>query len=319
MGAFFSSTDNRDDQNNIGFSGVVGRLKDAIPQTVWRFNYRDRKVDCDLDDIFAMPARPAVEAPEEWLEKVNTPTYAPPAPFNGGNSQKGKADHLKQWQFRKGGAGAGAGEGNREGPHMRAHRRSLHDGSDRSEALDWQGDFWGFDRSVMHPDDSFHTDLASGGDERFTAAERALSYLREDPEYNVALPFEKGNPHYEEQGEYRYNPLFDPDVVNQHTGEILDRRYIAEDFEVDPVGIATYEGDDRYDDARSNYGHEAAEAFCLIDDVMTHLDGKDELIETLMADMIHMASPDFKETLFKRIYQELPDEVQESIQTNGIH
>lgn len=308
MGAFFSGTDNRDDQNNIGFSGVVGRIKDVNPQTVWRFNYRDKKIDCSLDDIFEMPARPEATVPEDWVGKVNNQTFAPTV-YQGGNSQKGKADHLKAWQFKKGGGtNQGAGEGNRMGPQLQDHRRLLPDGELSSRDIDWQGDFWGMahDPSLSHPDDRF--DLAAGGDERMSAAERALAYLREDPEF------------HESHLAGGYNPLFDPDAVDQATGEIKTLGYRHDTFDASVEGqLGMYVGDDRYDEHRDVHGHEVAEAFCIIDDMMPQLDGKDELVETIMADMIHMASPDFKETLFKRLYQELPDEVQERIQMNGIH
>jgi PRTRC genetic system protein A len=300
MGAFFSGTDNRDDQSNIGFSGVVGRLKDANPQTVWRFNYRAQKLECDLDDIFTMPARPEVAVPEDWISKIQTPTYN--TTVYGGNSQKGKADHLKAWQYKRGDAANVEREGSRMGPQLQDQRRLLPGEPGDTRDIDWQGDFWGLaqDLSLRHPDDSF-LDLAEGGDERATAAERALSYLREDPEYPSGVA-----------GLAEYNPVFDPDVVDQRTGEIRGNRY-------DESHIGLYAGDDRYDEARDLHGHEVAEAFCVIDDMMSQLDGKDELVENIMADMIHMATPGFKETLFKRLYQELPDEVQERIQTNGIH
>lgn len=303
MGAFFSGTDNRDDQSNIGFSGVVGHLKSANPQTVWRFNYRDKKLECDLDDIFTLPARPEVAVPEDWIGKITTPTYQSTTVY-GGNSQKGKADHLKAWQYKKGGVESAGREGSRMGPQLQDQRRLLPGEPGDSRDIDWQGDFWGLakDMSLAHPDDDFGIDLAAGGDERLSAADRALAYLREDPEYQG---------HHSEVGLAEYNPRFDPDV-DQATGEIKTHRY-------DESHLGLYAGDDRYDEARDLHGHEVAEAFCIIDDMMAQLDGKDELVENIMADMIHMATDEFKETLFKRLYQELPDQVQERIQMNGIH
>lgn len=305
MGAFFSGTDNRDDQSNIGFSGVVGHLKSEEPATVWRFNYRDKKIECNLEDIFILPVREEQEAPDEWLSKINTPTYNSTV-YQGGNSQKGKADHLKAWQYKKGDATSqGEREGNRAGPYLQDQRGLLPGQPSDSRDIDWQGDFWGLahDPSLRHPDDNFPLDypLDIGGDERHASAERALAYLREDPEYHGShIP-----------GVAQYNPQFDPDV-DQTTGEIKGRNY-------EEGHLGMYEGDDRYDAARDEHGHEVAEAYCLIDDMMAHLSGKDELVEVIMSDMIHMATPEFVETLFKRIYQELPDDVQERIQMNGIH
>jgi len=77
MGAFFSGTDDGDDRIGIRFSGVFGRLNDAEPQTVWRFNYMDKHVPTTIHDIFA--PRPGLEytIPQEWLDKVKVRTYAP--------------------------------------------------------------------------------------------------------------------------------------------------------------------------------------------------------------------------------------------------
>ena len=293
MGAFFSGTDNRDDQNNVGFSGVVGHLKNDVPQTVWRFNYKDKKIECDLDDIFMLPVRDEQTIPENWIDKIATPT---PVTVYGGNSQKGKADHLKPWQYKKGDATNTSGaEGNRMGPQLQDQRRLLPGEPGEGE---WKGDFWGFDPSLIHPDDSFY-DLVR---EPSAHADRALAYLREDPEFHEShIP-----------GVAPYDPRFDPDV-NQETGEIKGRDY-------SDTHLALYAGDDRYEEIEAQHGHDVADAYCVIDDMMAALNGKAELVEALMTDMIHMAdTDDEKEALFKRIYQELPDVVQERIQMNGIH
>jgi PRTRC genetic system protein A len=306
MGAFFSGTDNRDDQNNIGFSGVVGHLKSTNPQTVWRFNYRDKKIECELDDVFELPARPEAAVPADWVAKINT--YTPPVTVYGGNSTKGKAEHLKPWQYKKGDAGSGEKEGNRAGPHLQNQRGLLPGESWDGRDIDWQGDFWGMAQNpaLSHPDDAWNL-TPNGEDERLAYAERALARAFEDPSYDEShLP-----PAY--TGNAGYNPAFDPDV-DQATGEIRNQTY------QDGPGMSMYAGDDRYDEVHAQHGHDTAEAFCLIDDIMANLSGKDELVETIMADMLHMASDGpAMETLFKRLYQELPDEVQERIQMNGIH
>jgi len=78
-------------------------------------------------------------------------------------------------------------------------------------------------------------------------------------------------------------------------------------------------GDDRYEEISEVHGKDVADVYCFIDDGMSILNGKDELVTDLMADMIHMMSDEGQEQFFKRLYEELPDSVQERIQMNGIH
>jgi PRTRC genetic system protein A len=316
MGAFFSGTDNRDDQGNIGFSGVVGHLKSPNPQTVWRFNYKDKKFECDFDDIFALPPRADQVIPDDWITKISTPAYAPAG--YGGNSQKGKADHLAPWRYPKGQNGNNAV--NREGPHLRAgteDRRSLPD----AYGNNWENniragkthidigngeirdinDFWNFDASLIHPNDDF--DLTGGlPDERFSSAERALALLNEDPAYD-----EHRSTREIEVGVAQYNPQFDPDIpLRERLGE-------------GELDTAMYAGDDRFEEIEGIHGKDVADTFCLIDDCMSTLSGKDDLVKDLMLDMIHMASEGAQAEIFGALFQELPEKAQERIQTNGIH
>jgi PRTRC genetic system protein A len=72
--AFFSGTDDRDDQNCIRFSGVVGHNDKPVPTMEFRFNYLGARMKVTLEDLFEVQ-RPNVAVPEDWLDKVNTPTY----------------------------------------------------------------------------------------------------------------------------------------------------------------------------------------------------------------------------------------------------
>lgn len=116
MNAFFSGTDNANDRNNISFSGVVGKISNPEPQIIFRFNYFDKKVEVTMADIFDTTVH--VEVPEEWVSKlqVQTYSYTPPADFGGNhnhsrtggsnawnnpNTGRGRADHLKEYQFKK--------------------------------------------------------------------------------------------------------------------------------------------------------------------------------------------------------------------------
>jgi PRTRC genetic system protein A len=329
MGAFFSGTDNRDDQGNIGFSGVVGHLKSETPQTVWRFNYKDKKIECDFDDIFVVPARAEQAVPEDWISKIVTSggysgyagTYTGGS-WQGGNSPKGKADHLKPWQYKKGDGSTSEGEGNRAGPHLQDQRRLLPESptdpyGNRTAGwpytaeggFDWEN--WQFDPSLVHPDDSF--DLTRGRpDERLAAAERALASVNEDPSYDEShLGGQDAVRESVHPGLFPYDPRFDPDV-DQATGEIRSA-------ESDADSRLAYSGDERFEEIEPVHGKEVAEIFCLIDDTMSSLSGKDELVESLILDMFHMSTEEGQETLFQRLFQELPEKAQERIQMNGIH
>jgi PRTRC genetic system protein A len=287
MGAFFSTTDNNDDRGNIGFSGVIGRLKDETPQTVWRFNYKDKKIDCNFDDIFVLPTREEQAIPEDWISKIVTTS---PGYSTGGNNTKGKADHLKPWQYTRGGS---EDVGNRAGPHMQARDRGLlpdgygnyweeHSAAAGAGAgFPWES--WAFNPDAVDADGIIDTSMLT-----LDKAERALAVLRENPEYEESHL--SAHPQL-----FPYNPDFDPDANT------------------------TFDCDERYEEVKEVHGKDVADIYCLIDDGMAVLNGKDELVETLMADMIHMMSEEGQEELFKRLYQELPDSAQERIQMNGIH
>lgn len=73
--AFFSGTDNNDDKSNYCYSGVVGKLDQPNPATVWRLNlgeerYSDLKIADIFQDSITLP-----EVPQEWLDKVTVQSY----------------------------------------------------------------------------------------------------------------------------------------------------------------------------------------------------------------------------------------------------
>jgi len=119
MGSFFSATDDRDDLNAIGFSGVVGKLKDKEPEVKIRFNYYKQKYEVKLQDIFHTPEDRVVDVPEEWLANVNTPNYAAGRGDYQGYQGGRKWDHLKQYQFSKANPDNTTASGERAGPNVR--------------------------------------------------------------------------------------------------------------------------------------------------------------------------------------------------------
>lgn len=86
MGAFFSGTDNNDDKNGVYFSAVAGKLNNAIPDLVWRFNIGADKRKASMEDVFETPS--LGKADPAWLSKVEVKTYT--APKTGHMGQVGK-------------------------------------------------------------------------------------------------------------------------------------------------------------------------------------------------------------------------------------
>lgn len=74
MGAFFSGTDNNDDQHAFCYSGVVGNLDRPSPSTIFRLNIADEKFEAKADEIFDFSV-PLPAVPPEWLAKVTVQTY----------------------------------------------------------------------------------------------------------------------------------------------------------------------------------------------------------------------------------------------------
>lgn len=70
FGAFYSGTDDNDDKKGIRISGVLGHLNKKQPQYVLRFNYYDKKIDLQFEDVFDEDLR-TIDYPKTWLAKVN--------------------------------------------------------------------------------------------------------------------------------------------------------------------------------------------------------------------------------------------------------
>lgn len=89
MGAFFSSTDDRDDiTNNVKnvYCGVIGKITRTSFESKWRFCHQLLKqpIDINVSDLFESVAKSEVDP--AWLAKVSVHTFDPP-PFkfnNGG-------------------------------------------------------------------------------------------------------------------------------------------------------------------------------------------------------------------------------------------
>ncbi|MNK27621.1 hypothetical protein D3C87_459830 [compost metagenome] len=323
MGAFFSGTDNRDDSNAIGFSGVVGQINNNPPATVWRFNYRDRKIDAKFENLFEVPVREAQEPDSSWIGKVATPSYTGyQGGYQGGyntqstwrdkNRGKGKADHLKQYQFQKGqnhhhqtaqGGGqsqfpfprAAAGSEQRQGPQF--HGRGLLPNNPITEEPDSGfGEFWGMGAEGypggLIGDEAF--------DERAEAAARAMASLTEDPDYLPGGKFAKGG-----------------DRLGKTVSVVAGDEEANAATQTEGERIMSFENP-RYDEIAVNHGTLVAEVFVDIDNNMSFLAGKDNLLKDLMADMTNLMSDEGQAEFFRDMYQSLPSKEKEKIQMNGL-
>lgn len=85
MGAFFSGTDDRDDNGNCTISGVVGKLSTTC-EMVFRFNLPGNMkiANLNIPDIFASESE-SFEVPPEWLSQVKREPVKTYPGYQGGN------------------------------------------------------------------------------------------------------------------------------------------------------------------------------------------------------------------------------------------
>lgn len=76
MGAFFSGTDDHDDQNNPWVSGVMGKISGNLE---YKFRFNDgcgRGYDMDVNDLF-FDESDSIKTPDSWLKKVELRSVRP--------------------------------------------------------------------------------------------------------------------------------------------------------------------------------------------------------------------------------------------------
>lgn len=290
MPAFFSGTDNRDDQNAIGFSGVVGLINNNPPQTVWRFNYRDVKIDTTFDRLFEVPEREAVVPDPDWIGKVSSPSPVSYGKNGFPTSPRGRAEHLREYQFKPGHGGAQAPGRFQEqsqmrlGPQFQGRGLTPQDAISTEPDAHFRGEFWGMASLIG----------AGEEDERFAAADRALASISEDPSYSGGNRLGKTVSVLDEDGEN----------AAQRESTQIDRLAAIDNPSYDEIAI--------------NHGTVVAEAFCDIDNAMAFLNGKDDLLKDLMKDMVQFMSSEGQVAFFRALFSELPSREQEQIQMNGL-
>lgn len=318
MSAFFSGTDNRDDLNNISFSGVFGKLKDATPMTIWRFNYLDKKYDTKTSDIFESPAAPAVEVPQEWMDKVKVTA---PYQYKGGYSGQGNVvrapaqttgktwDHLKKYQFPK---GSNVSPNPNRGPA----------GANSHEYIPGQDEFEGFSQFFGH--EMSDEELEERLNNRFGVTPR----ISTDSQSPMVYDHIKG--HYVSR-ENLTQYAGDPEETDDALASVVEDPSV--DFEEvfpggksqgEPVNsqtTSTEEDETIYDPAYEHvaaiHGADVADAWYYIGTEMAVLEGKDELNSELIGDLFGLTSEEGQMQVISTLFQNLSKKNRELIETHG--
>jgi len=382
MNAFFSGTDNNDDRNNITYSGVVGHINNATPATCWRFNYRDKKIDVKLEDIFEAPEVVADPIPSDWLGKVKTTSYAnnytgyqgkyagqgyvyggaqsggrkqnqtlttPTVAKGGGaankvvslrnippgyNSQQDFISRASDDEIEAAfglppnsltGAGTG-GSSKKEGGHAVSGARDLTVTGEAAAAAAGNGGaprVWPFRDSYRGSDSVQAQGIGQVYGDKHIPSELITS--PEDLEEAWALHLASIT------GSHQGLSSFDEDSAMSMGTAVAEEAVIDTHLDTTREGRMIYvPGEDEapfdvrggvngiYEAHVVTYGAEIADAYDDIDNAMPHLEGQDELLLNLSADMIGLMSEEKRTTIFRAVYNMLPDSEKMKIATNGI-
>lgn len=288
MGAFFSGTDNRDDANNISYSGVFGKLKDAEPMTVWRFNYMDKKYEAKVSDIFDAPARPEVEVPAAWLDNVKVETY--PSYYNGGYSNRG---NVGKWPGHSGSGPSNTTLTKNSLPQAKNVSQTVNSNGKVSEAAYYPGqdelglEGGGFNSWSDQELDDYFRNIGRGVSHAYGVNEARGIILPDDiPDPNTTVTEDP-----------------EADSLGKSMGEGTPSSIIS----TDPAYLAT----------AVKYGTDVADAWYDIGNLMCELEGKDELLGELIQDMFGLTSPDEQLKVLHLMYDNLDEKSKEKLETHG--
>lgn len=337
--AFFSGTDNADDAGSIRFSGVIGHNDKPVRSYAWRFNYKDKKFDIKVDDVFEVPQAEVLATPEEWLTKVNTssPAAYTPTVYQGtgkgkwhsgfASADRGDAD----WWRNNTSATSGKG-------YSKASREDMGQ-EDPGERLETYMEEYNRKRGVSEAKDEVVTSGKKGSGKKGSAASKkaigslALSAAGEPDDYAVKTTrhefwetadfwgMETGGREARSNAEIAKvmgmtglledepgHPSFDKG------GELSEVEQMS-DFVV--CAVTSAQTNPRFDEIACNKGLEAATGFCVISDLMASVDGNDDLVEELVTDMAMMMNGDKRGAIIRSLYSSLPESERERFATNG--
>lgn len=369
--AFFSGTDNADDSNSIRYSGVIGHNDKPVRSYAWRFNYRDKKFEAKVEDLFEMPQPAAMDVPKEWIDNVKTYSYTPGGgrPIHQGGTQVANGKWYSGYEMGNGYMGpdyddphppvGASGRGGKSytayGPDWWKNSQQNKGGKPTQLALpgttpagkDAQGN-----NPAWSPQETFAQEF-----ERMTGkASKA-----EKREQRAAAKKADGSPAEDRAGEPLIGGVgggfvdfsgevdgwgsvqsfgFGKDDAHEarandeltrlrtHLGgeEVSDDSPVSDagDLVVDKMtdlvvcAVTSAQTNPRFDEIVCNRGIETATAFCVINDLMPSVDGNDDLVTELVADLSGMMSGEKRASLLRSIYHSLPESERDKIATNGL-
>lgn len=105
----------------------------------------------------------------------------------------------------------------------------------------------------------------------------------------------------------------------EHLANIREHVFIniTEDPTLNNLPIPGYD-DGQYEAIEAYHGPDVADAWFSIDAEMHNLSQQDELLETLVSDMVNLATEEGQGKIFKTLFQQLPAKVRAEIETNGL-
>ncbi len=285
MNAFFSGTDDKDDGIGIRFSGVFGKLNEAVPATVWRFNYKEAKYQATMEDIFQIPKPEVYNVPKEWVDKIETP-----------KSQPGTArgDWFKDLpSFSRRGAGDSRGY---------SSTRSFLEDFDELEGIDSKGKPWqggaGSKKPVSSQRDLWEQAMLN--EELANEQAKQQHSIETDPvdvsdmtfDELLGLPYSEGGEEDEDDDENSFN-IFDNLMTS-----------VPSNFNFDPIAV--------------KHGIKAATMFCAIDELIPELDSYPGLAEETAAGLVVLLSDEEKVRTLHGIWNSLPEKERIRIQMYGL-
>lgn len=265
--------------------------------TVWRFNYRDKKYETKLSDIFESKVRDQVEIPADWLENVKTYSYSPNTSFyNGhgsynphGRTVEGVTVNGKPYHRNRVGSGAYIGLG--------SHFGNFHDDDDvvpgpqdfQSKKAEPQKE--NESRKDLCLPSNFWGLTGNEGDDLLTAAERRML------------------------GQSMIDPIDDDNVLDPvgDNGAVISNDTIVHTFEL----METIKDSARFDEVAVMHGEKTALSFCAISEMMSDLD-QTPLLQEAVTDMVGMMTADDRVQVLKDVFNSLPERHKMGIQTNGL-
>lgn len=292
--------------HGIRFSGVFGKLNEATPMTVWRFNYRDKKYEVKMDDIFEHPVKAGFDVPEAWMDNVKTFSYSTYGQY--GSYQGYSRAHNTPTDTTKEVTVNGK-------PHY--NRRS---GSGAHLGYVGLGSRYG----NYHDDD----DIIDGPLDSKKA--NAPKGTNETSHSGLALPSNFWG--------LANQPGDAADVSDDDLDDPIIQSLIAQGFQiegVDPVGgteesfvsnetmlqtMELLEGvrdNGRFNEIAVNHGERIAASFCAISEMSADLDQTPLLRETA-SDMVQMMTAEDRVNFIKDVFDALPERYKVGIQTNGL-